>query len=149
MDQRKGPEWAMLTSQVRGMDRCAQGPCALPAVWGAVLRARMLASGHPALSPDSAAWVPGTPCRVEPAVPGCQEALWMRGPLGRPSSSAGGQLLQLLPRLTWRVSLWASCEQPACVCLLPPPSSLLVEAGCRCSEPLSPPGLLGRAGLGT
>ena len=26
----------------------------------------------------------------------------------------------LLPRLTRRVSLWASCDQPACVCLLPP-----------------------------
>ena len=113
----------MLISQVRRMYRCAQGPCALPAILGAVLRARMLVSGHPALSPDSAAWAPRTPGRVEPAVlvltgvPG--------GSCGCGDPSAG-RAAQQVGSCCAAFQAYAESESlglvrpAACICLLPP-----------------------------
>ena len=50
---------ADITSE-KNVQMCPGGPVPCPLFWGAVLRAQMLASGHPALSPDSAAWAAGT-----------------------------------------------------------------------------------------
>ena len=142
----------MLIPQVRRMYRCAQGPCALPAILGAVLRARMLASGHPALSPDSAAWAPRTPGQVELAVLVLTGVSGGSCGCGDPSA---GRAAQQAGSCCAASQAHAESESLGLVrparLRLPPASllsSLLVEAGCCCSEPLSPPGLLGRAGPG-